>query len=326
MFYLGWKEGDTPVSVEPLRVKLIPGAVPTACKQRRYSPLQTQFLEQFQADILTHGLGYVNPRSRWASLPRLVPKKDGSFRMTVDQRGPNSCTELMHWPMPVLEVVMARLLKKTVFFSLDWFKGYWQLPLHPESQELFTIMGVDGMITPTRVSMGEADAVAYCQSVAQEVYVEHYGNGVGAWLDDALGTAEAVDGLLTLLAGILGRCSRYNMKLNPKKYDLYTTDVVWCGKKISVAGVTHVPVRLQGLQDMPTPVTGRDLQQWVCALNWMRQSLPKFNELVEDLDSVLQQLYKAAGSNKATRLEKHLAADHGRGEAQPAAFARTKEE
>jgi hypothetical protein len=109
---------------------------------------------------------------------------------------------------------MARLLKKTVFFSLDWFKGYWQLPSpESESQELFTIMGVDGMITPTRVSMGQEDAVAYCQSVAQEVYGEHYGNGVEAWLDDALGVAETEDGMFTLLAGILGRCSRYNLKL-----------------------------------------------------------------------------------------------------------------
>jgi hypothetical protein len=41
---------------------------------------------------------------------------------------------------------------------------------------------------------------------------------------------------------------------------------------------------------MPTPVTGRDLQQWVCALNWMRQSQLKFNELVEYLDGVLQWL------------------------------------
>ncbi len=108
------------MSVEPLRVNLKPGAVPTACKQRRYSPLPTQFLERFQADIVAHILGYVNPRSRWASAPRLVPKNDVSFRMTVDQRGPNSYTEPMHWLMTVLEVVMTRLLKKTVFFSIDW--------------------------------------------------------------------------------------------------------------------------------------------------------------------------------------------------------------
>ena len=56
-----------------------------------------------------------------------------------------------------------------------------------------------------------------------------------AWLDDALGAAETEDGLLTLLAGILGRCRQYNLMLKPQKCDLYTTEVVWCGKKILVA-------------------------------------------------------------------------------------------
>jgi hypothetical protein len=64
VFRLGWKKGDIPGAVESLRANLKPGAVPTACWQRRYVPLQTQFLEQFQADIVAHGLGYVKPRSR----------------------------------------------------------------------------------------------------------------------------------------------------------------------------------------------------------------------------------------------------------------------
>jgi hypothetical protein len=139
VFRLGWKEGDTPVSVKPLRVKLKPGAVPTACKQRRYSPLQTQFVEQFRADIVAHGLGYINPRSRWV----------GSFRKTVDQRGPNSCTKPMHWPMPVLEVVIARLLKKTAFSRSTGSRGtgsYRCTPLanmislaHPDPAKTFTL-------------------------------------------------------------------------------------------------------------------------------------------------------------------------------------------
>ena len=57
---------------------------------------------------------------------RVVNKKDMTLRMTVDQRGPKSMTEPMHWPMPVLEVVMSRLAGKKYFFAFDWFKGYWQ--------------------------------------------------------------------------------------------------------------------------------------------------------------------------------------------------------
>jgi hypothetical protein len=52
------------------------------------------------------------------------------------------------------------------------------------------------------------------------------GNGVEAWLDDALGAAETEGGLLTLLAGILSRCRQYNLKSNPQKCDFYTTEVV----------------------------------------------------------------------------------------------------
>jgi hypothetical protein len=43
VFRLEWKEGNTPVSVEPLRVNLQPRAVPTACKQRRFSPCRRNF-------------------------------------------------------------------------------------------------------------------------------------------------------------------------------------------------------------------------------------------------------------------------------------------
>ena len=149
-----WKTGDVAVKVTPLKVQLREGATPTVCKQRRYSPLHSEFIRKHTGEILEYGLGWVNPRSRWASPPRVVNKKDMTLRMTVDQRGPNSMTEPMHWPMPVLEVVMSRLEGKKYFFAFDWFKGYWQLPLDPESQEMFTIMGIDEMITPKEYLWG----------------------------------------------------------------------------------------------------------------------------------------------------------------------------
>ncbi|EGZ22214.1 hypothetical protein PHYSODRAFT_285704 [Phytophthora sojae] len=53
--------------------------------------------------------------------------------------------------MPQLEVSITHVIGATEFFSCDWFKGYWQLPLDPESQEYFTFMTHSGMYTPTRV-------------------------------------------------------------------------------------------------------------------------------------------------------------------------------
>lgn len=125
---------------------------------------------------LDHGLVFHNHKSRWASAPMIVRKKEQDTdptvdpRMTVDMRGVNECTKAMPLPMPVLKVLIGELEGATVFFVLDWFRGYWQLPLHAESQELYTIITHRGMYTPTRVPMGATDAVAYCQGLVEVVF------------------------------------------------------------------------------------------------------------------------------------------------------------
>jgi len=179
VFRLAFKKSDQPVKVEPLQVKLKDGAQSRICKNRRYSPDELEFLRSHLDSIVANDLGVRNTRASWASAPHLVRQRDGSYRMTVDTRYPNSQSIPMLWPMPVVEAVMARLLGKGVYFSLGWFKGYWQLALHILSQEYFYIMGFNGI-----VKQGQTDAVAYCQATAQEIYGEKYGNGLEAWLDE----------------------------------------------------------------------------------------------------------------------------------------------
>lgn len=82
-------------------------------------------------------------------------------RMDIDTRSVNDKSDAMPWPKPLLEIIVGELEGATVFFRLDWFRGYWQLPLHPDSQEYFTFVTHRSMYTPTRVPMGSKDSVAY---------------------------------------------------------------------------------------------------------------------------------------------------------------------
>jgi hypothetical protein len=89
---------DPPVKVQPLKVRLKSGAELVKSSTRRYPPLHREYMESHTAECIKHGLVYVNPRS---TAPRIVPKKNpGEFRMTIDVRGVNACTEPMPWPMP----------------------------------------------------------------------------------------------------------------------------------------------------------------------------------------------------------------------------------
>ncbi|GMF52587.1 unnamed protein product [Phytophthora fragariaefolia] len=193
---------DPPVRVVPLKVRLKDGVRPVKAQPRRYSPTDREFLDRHTRALLDNGLVFLNHRSCWASAPNIVRKKEQGVdpsadpRMTIDSRGVNERTEAMPWPMPVLEVVIGELEGAKYFFVLDWFRGYWQLPLHPDSQELFSFVTHRGIYTPTRVPMGATDAVAYCQGVVEEIFGGLLGQGLLCWLDDILGYAETEEELL----------------------------------------------------------------------------------------------------------------------------------
>ena len=303
---------DPPVAIEPLRVRLKPDATPIKCSTRRYAPLHREYMEQHVAELEAAGLVFTNHRSRWCSAPRIVAKKNpGEYRMTVDVRGVNARTEPMPWPMPILEVVMDRLAGAKVFFSLDWFRGYWQLPLHPESQELFTFMTSRGMVTPTRVLMGCTDAVAFCQGAVEQIFGELLYRTILAWLDDILGYATDEEQLLKALRQVLEACQTYGLRLHPGKCAFFQREVVWCGKVISEQGISHCPKRIEGLTRLQQPKTAAELQQFLCAMNWMRASIPEYNQLVSPLSQLLEDCMKTSKSRKKTQLARVQLVDHG---------------
>lgn len=161
------------------------------------------------------------------------------------------------------------------------------MALAESSQELFSILTDEGIYTPTRVLMGGSDSVAHCQAAVQEMFAEYLYRGLMAWLDDVLGYATSEEKLLHLLAATLAICEKRGLKLNPAKCDFYKEEVKWCGRIISASGVKHDPKRIQALCALAEPTNGKELQQFICALNWMRMSIPGYNVLVAPMQQCM---------------------------------------
>jgi RNase H-like domain found in reverse transcriptase len=142
------------------------------------------------------------------------------------------------------------------------------------------------------------------------------GQGLIVWLDDISGYASDEAARMKLLREVLLRCAKYGLKLYAKKCYFFKAEVKWCGKMVSAAGLSHCPERIQGLVEMQPPTTAGELQQLLCALNWMRQSIPQYSELTAGFSAVLEAAMKAAGSRKKNRLSRVLLAAVGWGEKQ----------
>ncbi|KAF1332443.1 hypothetical protein FI667_g3535, partial [Globisporangium splendens] len=116
----------------------------------------------------------------------VVPdRKRGShdgFRITNDYRPINRLTIPIAGPTPNLAVATKSVKGATRFGSFDLFKGFWQMPLAQESQELFSFMAEDGIYTPTRAPQGAVDSALHFQTQMQEDFSEMLFGSILTWI------------------------------------------------------------------------------------------------------------------------------------------------
>lgn len=301
---------DGPAKVPPMKLRLKEGAPTIKAPNRRYPPLYREFMKKRLMELEEFGLIYKNNNSRFSSAVHVVPKVEGpkdidtDLRWTIDLRRVNDWIETITWPMPNMDVITESVSGCSRFANVDFLKGYWQMPLHEDSQEMCSMVTDLAVYTPTRVPQGSSDAVMYFQSSMQKCFESQLYKTLLIWLDDILAYARSTQELLAVLEELFAVCNKYNLKLNPKKCELYNTEVKFCGKIISGEGTRQDPERIKALLEMPPPKNAADLQQYLCALNWMRHYIPDFARHSKPLRKVLER--HAAGTNRKSRTLKAI--------------------
>ncbi len=298
---------STPANVSPMKVVLKEAAEPAHTPARRYRPDQKKFLEETFEHLVDKGILQKVESATWLSAPHLVakPLKDGSqtFRLTIDLRSINLCTEPERQCVPTVEDELVKFAGCKYFSNLDLSNCFWQFPLCEEARQLHGIVAPSGVYLPTRVLHGAKNASIYTQRVLSQVFA-HLSDHVSWYLDDALVFARSKEVWLEKLEAYLKTCQKLNLKLSPKKCELFASEIVWCGRRISADGIMHEPRRLQALKDMPLPANGAQLQQYLASLNWMRLSIPEYERKARPLQQLLKATIRRAGSAKSSVLKR----------------------
>lgn len=88
--------------------------------------------------------------------------------------------------MPNIENELTKLGDATVIANSDLSHGYWQHPLHPDSQERQSFVTLDGIFSPTRVLCSTTNAVLYLQSNLTSIIPDELRTSLLLWLDESL--------------------------------------------------------------------------------------------------------------------------------------------
>ncbi|GMF23876.1 unnamed protein product [Phytophthora fragariaefolia] len=291
---------DPPAEIEPLRIKLVDDAKPFRARARRYAPAQRKFLREYAKRLEQLGLIRQNNRSHWAcaAVPVAKPKSPGVFRMTIDYRPVNAMT------VPIAgsaqDVVdSAEEAEETYGFAdFDMPKGFWQFPLHPDSQEIMSFVTTDTVYTPNRVAQGATDSATHFQNEMQRVHAKQLYKNLLVWIDDILVYAKDAPTFIEALKQFFDTCRAHRLKLSVSKSCLFQKEIRWCGRIFSGAGIRHDPARIEALQSLPFPMTATDLQQFVCAAGWMRDTIVDFARIMRPLHDKLEAVLRVCGRTK----------------------------
>eukprot|EP00644_Phytophthora_capsici_P016908 jgi/Phyca11/125627/e_gw1.59.284.1 len=130
--------------------------------------------------------------------------------------------------------------------------------------------------TPRRVPQRCCDAALFFQATIEKCLQGLMYQHLLVWIDDLLLYAKDVATYRVKLERLFELLDFFGFKLSVTKSSLYEPQVKWCGKIITGNGVRHDPERIKALTNLPYPTNAAELQQFLCAANWMRESVVDF--------------------------------------------------
>lgn len=146
---------------------------PFRAHPRCYGPAQSEFLHSHTKLLLEAGFIRRNTQSHWAYVVVQVqkPNRPNEFRLTVDYRPVNAVTVPIVGTAPDRTAAAMHVEGAYGFAKFDMASMFWQLPLHPESQEQKSFVTDNTIYTPTQVLQGATDSALHFRSNAAGIQI-----------------------------------------------------------------------------------------------------------------------------------------------------------
>ena len=277
------ERGDTDV----VRMKIDTREVrPKRQPARRMPPAVRQEVARQLQEMQDNGI--IEPsKSPWASPVVLVRKRDGSHRFCVDYRGLNSVTIPDNFPLPRIDDLLDQLGESKYFSTIDLAAGFWQIRMHPLSQEKTAFVVPQGLYEFRVMPFGLTNAPGVFQRLMQQVLVGlNPASGpdfVSVYLDDILVFSRSLQDHLTHLRVVIRKLVEAGLKLKPSKCHFARRELEYLGHVVGRGGLRTNPRLVEAVKKFPTPSNLREVRQFLGLASYYRRFVHNFAKIATPL-------------------------------------------
>ena len=264
---------------------------------RKLSPEKEAEVQKQVTELLSAGIIEKSNASFYSQV-LLVPKPGTNvWRMCVDYRNMNNCTDPASWPIPNIEQMLRRIGSKhgKYFATMDLTQGYHQASVAKGSRIYTAFILFCGLYQFTRLPFGPKRAPSYFQEQMASVVLAGLLYFIcELYLDDitVYGSTEAE--FITNLRTVFVRLVSHNIVLKPVKCFFGFEEVEWVGKVISSEGLKMSRKRTQSLLDFPLPIFFKQLKSFLGFVNYFRDFIRNQSMIVKPLHNLLTNYHKTS--------------------------------
>jgi len=256
---------------------------------RPQSDVKREEIRQQIDKMLEEGLIRPSQASHWSQI-LLVPKPNGKWRLCIDYRALNDCTESMGWPIPNIEQLFHRIgqNKPKYFAVLDLTSGFFQAPLHEDSRKYSAFICWMGLFEWCRVSMGLKGAPSWFQQQMADVLAGLLYYICELYLDDLIAYADTFEEYLERLEIIFQRLRERGITVNPEKAKFLMNEVEYLGYLLSKEGIEFSKEKKDKALSFELPKTFKLLKRFMGFAEQFRRHIKDFFKLAQPLHALLR--------------------------------------
>ena len=257
--------------------------VPVAQKSRRIPvhlmPKAEGKLKQLMTEDIIERFPDNEPRE-WINPNVFAPKANNDIWFCLDMRLANTAILRPYTTIPTLAEVEAKFSEAERFSKLDLKEAYHQFELAPESRNLTTFYGPDGLYRFKRLNYGTKSAQDIMQIEMQRM-LAGIPNQINM-ADDILigGTPEEHD---KALREVCSNLRDNGITLNPKKCIFDVREVTFVGLVFNREGIKPDPKNVKNLQEAKAPESQAELRSFLGMAGYSMRFIQDFAQIVHPL-------------------------------------------
>ena len=234
-------------------------------------------------DMLAKGI-VQHSTSPYTSPLTVVKKKDDSLRLCVDFRRLNAVAEFDAEPIPNQEEIMSRLSKAKIFSKFDLTKGYWQIPLDPESKKFTAFQSPLGLLEFNYMPFGLAAASSTFQRLMRNVLKDV--PNVISYFDDILVYSETWEEHVNALTQTLTALGAAGLTIRPTKSKIGSSQMEFLGHIVGHGSQKPSPDKITKIHNLAVPKSKKDIKKLCGLISYYRKFVPHFADIARPLTNL----------------------------------------